>query len=379
MKPLDDKRDDLLPEENERQQKKLVTLLRKAYQAHPDLSQEEHEQILARVRAQLLQTEQTLSPDGEAPLHPVGSTNSSSSNHTSVFPQPRRGRGFREGINALAAVLVVGVLISGSLLFFTHLSSQPHSGLRSPFVGPGKTVTVVSSADGLEMSMGLTSGPYFLSEKLAMDISLTNHTNATEYVGLPFTADHCGDWPGITVTGGNKPDYTIPIATDHSCPFSSETTPLKPGQTLTVHKYMPLTSSGKQILTAETAFYSGSSQGPGPYPSRVSSPLEKHWPTIQISVSPTIPSDRKLSFRREGSQVVVNAPTGTPSHLVYLYGVGCNDSNNNGESTISGNYGWEPISTNRVNEAGCPGKNVHWDFAFGAPGYGVLTGSYPSS
>jgi hypothetical protein len=71
MKPLDDKRDDLLPEENERQQKKLVTLLRRAYQAHPDLSQEEHEQILACVRAQLLQTEQTLSPDGEAPLHPV--------------------------------------------------------------------------------------------------------------------------------------------------------------------------------------------------------------------------------------------------------------------------------------------------------------------
>ncbi len=377
MKPLDDRRDDLLPEENEQEQKKLVTHLRKAYQAHPTLSQEEQEQILARVRERLLQTEQTFSTDEEVPLHPVWSADASS-NRTAISPQSRRGRRFREVLNTLAAVLVVGVLISGSILLFTRLSPQSRSMQGSPSVGPGKTVTVVSSAGGLEMSMSLTAGPYFLSEMLAVDISLTNHTNATDYIGLPFTGNPCGYWAGITVTGGNKPDYTIPIATDHSCPMSRETTPLKPGQTLTVHKYMPLTSSGKQTLTAETTFYN-KNQGPNPLPVRVSPPLEQHWPSIQISVSPAIPSDRQLSFTREGTQIVVNAPTGTPSNLVYLYGVRCDDFNNDGGSTGTGNYGWEPISTNKVNQPGCPGKNIHWYFAFGAPAYGVVTGSYPPS
>ncbi len=380
MKPLDDRSDDRLPEENHRQQKELVTLLRKAYQAHPDLSPEEHEQILARVRGRLLQTEQALSTNEEAPLHPVGSAYSSPFNRTSLFPQPRRGRSFREVLNTLAAMLVVGVLISGSLLVFTHLSSQHHSGpglVRS--FSLGKTATIVSSAGGLEMSLSLTSGPYFLSEMLAVDISLTNHTQNTYYVGLPFVVDPCGYWPGVMVTGGNKPYYDIPIATDHSCPPLVENAPLKPGQTLTVHRYLPLTESGKQTFTAQTEFYSASSQGSNPWPSLVSPPLEKHWPAIQISVSPTIPSASKLSFRIEGSQVIVKAVTGTPSRLVYLYGVGCQDFNNDGGGTGTGNYGWEPISTNRVNKPGCPGKNVQWVFAFGAPGYGVVTGSYPSS
>jgi hypothetical protein len=284
-------------------------------------------------------------------------------------------------VKVLAVVLVLGVLIGGLLLLAR--SQQPPSVPGSPSVPAsmkviqGKTVTIVSSAGGLEMSMSLTSGPYFLSEMLAVDISLTDHTKSIEYVGLPFAANPCGYWSGIMVTGGNKPDYDIPIATDHSCPALFRTVPLKPGQIVTVHNYLPLTSSGKQTLTAETTFYN--SQGPDPLPSNVSSSLEKHWPTIQISVSPTIPSDRKLSFSREGSQVVVKAPNGTSSDLVYLYGVGCDDFNDDGGSTATGNYGWEPISTNRVNEPGCPGKNVHWGFAFGMPGYGVVVGRYPSS
>lgn len=96
---------------------------------------------------------------------------------------------------------------------------------------------------------------------------------------------------------------------------------------------------------------------------------------MQINVSSKVPVDRKLSFKRVGSHIIVAAPLEARSHLVYLYGVGCQDFQDPG-STGSGNYGWESIATNQVNAPGCPGKNVHWRFAFGAPGYAVVYGSY---
>lgn len=375
MKSFDDRKDDVFPEESDIQHKELVTLLRKAYPAHRDVSQEEHEQILARVRGQLLHTKQAPSLDEEVPVQEADSANSSAFNRISAPARHRRNRGFRQALNALAAVLVVGVLISGWLVLFSRPSSQQPGVPSLRTLPSAETVTVVSSAGGLEMSMSLTAGPYFLSEMLAADIALVNKTSSTYYVGLPFTVDPCGYASGIEITGGSKPYSPIPIATDHSCPASGGSEPLKPGQTLTVHSFVPLTSSGEQTLTAETSF--SSRQRADLLPTQISVPLEKHWPSLQINASPTIPPDRQLSFKTRGSQVIAESPAGTPSHLVYLYDVKCQDGSHDGGETITGNYGWAPIATNKVSVPGCPGKNVHWRFAFGSPGYGITMGSYP--
>jgi hypothetical protein len=241
-------------------------------------------------------------------------------------------------------------------------------------VSSEKMITVVSSVGGLEMSLSLTAGPYFLSEMLAVDISLTNHTQNTYEVGVPFVETLCGYGPGVWITGGTQPEYTIPVGVVYRCPSGAGGhLPLQPGSTLTTHHYLPLKKSGEQTLTGSVGF---SKQGVTP---PVPSSSEGHWPSLQISVHPVIPADRKLSLEVRNAQVIVHASTEAAAHLAYFYGVWCYDTNNDGGSTESGSAGWEPISTNKVNEPGCPGKNVHWDFAFGAPGYGVVWGNYPPS
>jgi hypothetical protein len=375
MKPFSESSDDLFPEENDARQREMVTLLQKALPKQAALAGEEQEQILARVRGRLLSQDQIVPTDEDFSAQPVGIINSFA--HTSPSIYSRRvkpGSSIIRGLNTFAAVLVVGALVSASLLLFVH--HVPVSS-RSPVSPVPLNEGVTSSADGLSMSLRLTSGPYFLSEMLAADIMLTNHTQKPFFVGLPFVKSICGYSSGVAIIGGNKPDYIIPIPTDHRCHAdSNNTNALEPGQTLTVHKYLPLTSSGKQTLTAETTFYSISGSGQNSIASRISHPLAEHWPTVQIDVKPDIPSNRKLTFQLKGTQATVQSSVGVPSHLVYLYGISCQDYNGVG---ISGNYGWQEISTNTVSEPACPTKNVHWQFAFGAPGYAVIIGSSPSS
>src|SRR5712692_4041877 len=85
----------------------------------------------------------------------------------------RRGKRIARFASMLAAVLVVAAIISASLLLFTHRPQGVVSSLpQSAPIGPvGTPVTVHTQAGGLEASMSLTSGPYFLSELLAVDLS----------------------------------------------------------------------------------------------------------------------------------------------------------------------------------------------------------------
>jgi hypothetical protein len=210
---------------------------------------------------------------------------------------------------------------------------------------------------------------------LAADISLTNHTNTTYYVGIPFAGSSCGYAPGITMTGGGEPHYNIPIATGHSCPPIFNSISLKPGQTVTAHKYLPLTDSGYVTLTAETTFLTRKVDNGFEFYTPAPSPLDRHWPSVQINVNSRIPADSQLSFKLQGSHVIVTAPPGAQTHLLYLYGVWCTDAQHPGIS-MTGNYGWEPISKNQLSVPACGASEVHWTFAFGAPGYAVIYGSH---
>ncbi|HLH64019.1 MAG TPA: hypothetical protein VKV20_20270 [Ktedonobacteraceae bacterium] len=399
MKPFDDS----IPEEVAPQQQELLALLLHAFVQSAPLTSGEQEQLLARVRERLLSAPANLvevSVADEEPLvegnilpaqpslpamgkdtpgeirpHPgrKGIDRRSASSAPGPYaPPPRNGNaGVFRLLNSLAAVLVLGALVGAAVLLFSH-RPQSESGGDSG----GSVLVAQSSAGGLELSLYLTPGPYFLSEMLAVDVSLTNNSNNPYYVGEPFMNSACGYSYNVNMTGGEAPYYKIMITTDHSCPYNSNAIELKPGQTLTSNKYLPLTASGDVTLTSYTDFYTKNATNSFPFYTSITGPFAGHWPSKPINVDSRIPSNLKLSYNMQGTHVNVNAPPAARSHLLYLYDIGCQDFNDSG-STGTGNYGWESITSNQVSLPGCPGKNPQWDFAFAAPGYAIVTGNYP--
>lgn len=370
MQPFDDS----IPEEIEPSHAALVSMLRQASPAPVQLSAEEQAQLLERVRQRLQSPDRASAASDEQAVRPAGTTGS-------MPPKKLATRRFaiRQGdravrfANVLAAVLLIAVIAGLSLLLFRHregpiIGSVPPSTQSSP---PASIMSVFSAAGGFEMTLSLTRGPYFLSELVAAQISLTNHTDKTAYVGFPFVGSSCGYVTGIQTTGEDNPQFVIPIPTDHSCPPGFSDTAIKPGQTLTTVKYLPLTNSGHLTLTAETEFYSSARQLQNPFPKQISSPLDGHWPTISIDVASKVPANRMISYHRVGSRVFIDAP----QPVQYLYSVFCSDYNNDQGGTGTGNFGWESLTKNVVGEPGCPGKNVQWRFAFGLPGYAIVQGN----
>lgn len=366
MKPFDDS----IPEEIETHHIELLSMLRKASPGSVQITPEAQEEMLERARARLLLSGQPDAASDEQATQTVGPVNSMPPEPASLPVPVRRKAGIARFASLLAAVLVVAAIIGAALLLFQNRQTT----ISSPGKLPENTVTARSTAGGLEMTLSITPGPYFLSEMLAADISLTNHTQSTVYVGIPFAGSACGYTTGVQVTGQDAPEFMVPISMDHSCPAFNDSTPIKAGQTLTVQKYLTIQNAGKLTLTAETSFYEGSRRSNNLFPKAAPNPLAGHWPSLQITVSSKVPADRKISYQRNGSRVFIDAPSDAQHPLLYLYGVSCSDYNDQG-GTGSGNYGWQALQKNVVGEPGCPGKNVQWSFAFGLPGYGIVQGS----
>ena len=360
MKPLDD----FLPEETHNPE--LITLLRQTHRQPEPITASEREETIARARERLCsQISGTAAHDEEVPRQLAGVTDASLPPALVLAQMPRRARKMRV-LNTIAATLMVGAIIGASLVLFRrHEAPSQVATLDSR----GEHVTVTSSAGGFELVMRLTAGPYFLSEMLAVDISLTNHTDKAVHLGFPFQSYSCGYNSsydtGVQIVGGSKPEYTLPLPTDHSCPWIPlGSIVLEPGQTLSVQRYLPLTLSGQMTLVGKTPFYK---PGANNFPEPATSPLDNHWPSLHITVSPRIPADRTLSLQRTNTQVTVLAPSG--KQLVYMYTIACTH-------TEGGNFGWEPISTTTIKpyDDYCRGVQVDWTFAFAVPGYAILTG-----
>ena len=370
MKPFDDS----IPEETEAQHLELVTMLQHTYTKPVPLAPNEQEQIIAQVRERLLRIDQVDTQNEDSSSMQVGIADSTL-RPSVAFPGKTRSAGkIMRLVNTFAAVLVIGAIIGASVLLFTRHPSTSTTP-TVPAVGPVDTpVTVHTERDGLEASMSLTPGPYFLSEMLAADLSLTNHSHTTYSLGGADVESLCGSALNIDVTGGSAPYYTPPpmFYPPIACPLTM--TILKPGQTIHLRQYLPLIASGHVTLTEGALCLvkvngSGTTNGP--------CPLDGYWPSIHINVNSRVPSDRMISFHRSGSHVFVDAPGGARSRLLYLYSVTCQDFRDQGGSG-TGNFIWEPIPTNEVKEPGCPGKNVKWTFAFSAVGYSIVSGSYPA-
>jgi hypothetical protein len=124
--------DDMLPEERAPQYEELITLLQQAYHSPMPVVTTKQAQILSRVQARLMETDPGTSLTEDMPLPANGRLGSPPSKPEAQTGTQRPGRQFVRLLNALAAVLVVGLIIASALVLFTH---------RSPKVG-SSTLTV---------------------------------------------------------------------------------------------------------------------------------------------------------------------------------------------------------------------------------------------
>lgn len=371
-----DTHDDLLPEEHDAQHQYIVRALSHSYAPSSPLSADKQADSVARVRERLLANQPASSQSNEQDEQQAGIVGSTSL-HPIVPAGFKRRRRFVNFINGLAAVLVIGAIIGASVLLFTRRSSP---GVATPALPTGNnqglTIIASSTVDGLTMTLAITPGPYFLSEMLEVKVTLVNNSAKNVYPGLPFTGGTCGYYPGVEINyTGNQ--FIIPIAFDHSCPYiPARPLTLEPGKTTSVTKYVPLQQSGQMTLMALANFYAGpASQQVFPGPTSVPDPFGKQGLVARIQVAKTIPAHLKIPFTVKGYYVTVEAPKSAKGPLLYAYSIGCQDYNNDGGSTWSGNFGWDTLTNPTIRRPGCPGKNLQWSFAFAIPGYAVAVGS----
>jgi hypothetical protein len=245
-----------------------------------------------------------------------------------------------------------------------HLS--PATGLDT-WVG-GIPVTAEAEAGGLHVVLQITPGPYFLGELLAANISLSNDSRITYTLARSL---HSAVF--VSMSGESRPQYVLPVATDHSHPPMTST--LAPGDTMTMHLFVPVSNTGEVTLQTSASFRQTITGPDGSKRiTRGPSPLDGQWPSIRMSVDAATPSDRQITLHREGTQVQISAPLAARAHLYYLYTVRCHE----GTGTVfTGNFWWEPIATTIVQEPNCGdygSQVIQWSYAVSAPGYAIASG-----
>jgi hypothetical protein len=266
------------------------------------------------------------------------------------------------------ALVALTLLCAAALVFL-----DPFSG--APAMGP--LVAAVIRAGGVTMSVRVPPGPYFLSEVLPVDVALSNHSHAPITLGGAAVPDPCGSALGAWLTGGTAPHFVLRVPTTHSCPaFVGGTTTVAPGHTLTIRQWLPLTDSGQLTLTAVAHFLKVSTTPGGQAITTRVNPLGGRWPSLVLTVAPTVPAGRTLTLIKIGPAVTVRVPLRLRSQLRYLYGVSCRDPQGPG-GTGSGNFGWQPLAGGVAYDPGCPGIDEQWTVAMGLPGYAIATATYP--
>ncbi len=344
--------DDFVPEEKEPAYQRLLTALRSSAQGSAPITDEEQAQMIDRVRERLAHAAPAATSD-------VG-TFAPQGQPTPLIPVRRVSKPARLAANLLAALVVIG-LILGSWTLFRAYSPSTRTTNRTtvPEMGP----TAQAQAGGLVVSMHvLVAGPYFLSELLPVDVSFANHTQRpaslaasvritnNSVANVCFSSEYL-----VQVTKGSNPSYTLPQM-NFACFQPLFMNEVSPGQTITIHEYVPLTKSGKVALATGTGNISGDPNS--------------NWPAIhmQMQVNPQIPQDRVLSLQSQKGQITIEMPTSATAHLLSMQSVTC-------ENYGGGSGQWQPLSTNVLHEPPCPTAHRHWVYIVGAPGYAIVSGS----
>lgn len=307
-------------------------------------------------------------------------------------------------VQTLAAVLIVVALLGASLLLFRHRlpstatrpANTPSIALASASpIGPiGKPIAVHSTAHGLEMTMQITPGPFFLSEMLAVKLSLTNHTNTIFLLqgtspALGTSNYSCRPPLKIVMTGGEHPydsNLQSALSAAISCYDSPGTVQLQPAQTITNYQYFALTSSGAVTLTAQATFQKAALQDGVIQMVSTASPLDGHWPSLQITVQAGVPSDRAISLHQQSTLVIVDAPLTVRGQLIYMSVFDCDLGK--GSNQHGGTDRWIGLRMMAIEKPQCgfsmingtpvPGKFLRWTYVVSAPGYAMVSGKYPT-
>jgi hypothetical protein len=368
MKPFDD----MLSEEQEPQYAELLPMLQRLYD-QPALPTDKQSEAVARVRERLLDAEIN-ARDIPRDTFQVGTINPLPQSPIPPVTKPHRVRKVLHLVNTIAAILVVGAIISVSVLLFAHRSplspaaSATPTATRPASIGPmSNPVTIHTRISDFDVSMSLPRGPYFLGELIEADLSFTNHTHLTALVGgRPCQSLY------VTVEGGTAPHVIQPTPGFMHC--SSKASQVKADQTLSSVQYLVLTSSGyisvkfgvTFVETVDSQFYEVADY---------TGAFLNQAPSIQITVQPQVPSDHVISFKLAGKQVTVHAPTYAQTHLLYMYSISC--FTDGSDVLVDSNNGWQPLPANIVSLPACPGTKTQWQFAFGAVGYAFVSGHYP--
>lgn len=274
-------------------------------------------------------------------------------------------------IGVALSISVVAIVLSACLPGASSTTTVASNGPPLAPNGPAAAIEI----NGVAMSLRVTpGGPYFLSELIAVDVALTNHTQKAFTLDGPDQAGPCGSALWVELDGGSAPHYILPNATTHSCPGNGETT-VKPGQTLTIQQLLPLTASGDAILKAGTSFLTTIMQQGERVITDTPGPFGGRGPAIHLSIDSHTPSYRSLSLQKNGSQVFVTAPPAVRSHLLYLFNITCQGADDSG-TTWTGNFIWEPLPYKAINRPGCPGTSPQWEISVSAIGYAIVSGSY---
>jgi hypothetical protein len=337
---------DLVPEEQEETYSQFMTLLQASAAEHVPISQSEQALIITRVRERLALRSSTPS------THEAG-TLLSQRDVQDLIPRKRARKPLLLVANLLAVLAIIGLLAGSWVLLAPH-SSPKTSSVATPETGP----TAQTEFGGLEASIHiLTRGPYFLSELLFINLSLTNHTNyPIDLSGDASTVNLCRSSAMMAqITIGSNPSFAFPEL-DFGCAQPAVGIAVRPGQTLTIDQYLPLTRSQQVRLTM------------GPPFAYLPDPLHGHWPTLSILVNPQIAQSRRLSLVPQDQQVIIRVPDGTQPPLIYMESVTC-------DHYLSGYTTWAPLLTNTLTMPDCPTAHKHWVYVVGAPGYAIASGS----
>jgi len=287
-----------------------------------------------------------------------------------LFISNRAGR----FLKLVVAILVAGVIIGSAFMLFSNKVVNVSQGISTGEpIGPIKApVSVQSQEGGLEASLRITSGPYFLSELLGVQITLTNHSNKSFLLeGFATDINYCNGVFYVIAEGSGEPHYNFPVNIEYmSCPDAQ--TQLDAGKTLILQGFVPLTKSGQVTISTEARFLSVAKDTTGhELITRGNGPLDGHWPVMHIHVNAKIPIDRTLSLQQQGSQITIDAPKAIQSHLVYFYSISC-------VAELGTNGKWTPVTTQTLQQPECSGANKHWSFAVSAPGYVIASGEISS-
>jgi hypothetical protein len=376
--------DDTLPEEREPQYEELTTLLQQAYSKPASVTPDRQAQILARVRERLGITD---ADEGVVSQDSIDIAQFGAPPPTRGVPRQHR---FSRLLTLIAAALVIVAFIVTDLLIFqarTPLTATYPT--IDPTVGPpGKPITVHTQAGGVDKTLQVTAGPYFLGEMLEVDLTVTNHTHDTIPITNEFLKRTCAPYfPAelpkypdegeliVMMTGGGRPSDTNlqhNLSTFGCGVFTMPPIWYLPNMTFTLSKYVVLTNSGRITLTAQIGFEEKNKHWQG-LPN--SDPRAGHWPSLQINVQAGIPADRWITGQQKGTQVTIEAPPLVRSKLLYAFTLLCDNGFFQSEGSNLTKMTLQQPQCDYYVHGNPPNRFVKWTYAVGAPGYAVFSGS----